>query len=58
MNKDQVKGRIDEAKGKAKEVIGNVFGDKSMEIEGNVEKNLGKVRAGIGDVKEEINENS
>lgn len=54
MNKDQVKGRYEEAKGKVKEVAGNVSGDKELEVEGNVQKNLGKVQAGVGDLKEDI----
>ncbi|HSO81343.1 CsbD family protein [Thiocapsa sp.] len=54
MNKDQVKGRYEEAKGKVKEVAGNVTGDTELEVEGNVQKNLGKVQAGVGDLKEDI----
>lgn len=54
MNKDQVEGRYEEAKGKVKEVAGNVAGDKELEVEGNIQKNLGKVQAGVGDVKEDI----
>lgn len=34
MNKDQVKVRIEEVKGKAKEVTGKVVDDKTMEVEG------------------------
>ncbi len=56
MNKDQVKGRYEEAKGKVKEVAGNVTGDKELEIEGNIQKNLGKAQAGFGDVKEDVKE--
>jgi uncharacterized protein YjbJ (UPF0337 family) len=54
MNKDQVKGRGEEAKGKAKEVAGNILGDDEMELEGNLEKNVGKVKAGFGDLKDDI----
>ncbi len=56
MNKDQVKGRYEEAKGSVKEVVGNVAGDKELEIEGNIQKNLGKAQAGFGDVKEDVKE--
>jgi uncharacterized protein YjbJ (UPF0337 family) len=56
MNKDQVKGRAEEAKGKVKEVAGNILGDDEMELEGNLEKNLGKVKAGFGDLKDNIKE--
>jgi uncharacterized protein YjbJ (UPF0337 family) len=54
MNKDQVKGRAEEAKGKVKEVAGNILGDDEMELEGNLEKNVGKVKAGFGDLKDDI----
>jgi uncharacterized protein YjbJ (UPF0337 family) len=54
MNKEQVKGRAEEAKGKIKEVAGHVVGNKDLEFEGNVEKNTGKLKAGLGDLKEDI----
>jgi uncharacterized protein YjbJ (UPF0337 family) len=54
MNKDQVKGRVEEAKGKVKEVVGNVLDDDQMELEGNVQKNVGKVQAGFGDLKKDM----
>lgn len=54
MNKDQVKGRIEEAKGKAQEVAGKILDDKGMEVKGNLKKKTGKVQAGYGDLKEEV----
>jgi uncharacterized protein YjbJ (UPF0337 family) len=57
MNKDQVKGRAEESKGKVKEVAGNILGDDEMEMEGNLEKNVGKVKAGFGDLKDDIKKN-
>lgn len=54
MNKDQVKGRIEEAKGKMKEVAGKVSGDKKLEQKGKIQNISGKVRAGLGDLKEDI----
>ncbi len=54
MNKDQVKGRMEEAKGKVKEVTGKVVGNREMELKGNVQKNIGKAQAGVGDIKEDI----
>ena len=55
MNKDQVKGRAEEVKGKVKEVAGKLVGNKSMEVKGIIEKNLGKVQADLGDLKNEVN---
>jgi uncharacterized protein YjbJ (UPF0337 family) len=57
MNEDQVRGRIEEAKGKVKEVAGNAAGKKDMERKGKATKIRGKVRAAYGDVKEEIKKN-
>jgi uncharacterized protein YjbJ (UPF0337 family) len=54
MNKDQIKGRVEEIKGKVKEAVGVVLDDDALEIEGNVQKNVGKVQKGFGDLKEDI----
>jgi uncharacterized protein YjbJ (UPF0337 family) len=54
MNKDQIKGLVEEVKGKVKEAAGVILDDKGMEIEGNVQKNVGKVQSGFGDLKEDI----
>jgi len=51
MNKDQVKGKIEEVKGKAKEAAGVILDDKELEVKGNIQKNVGKVRSGLGDLK-------
>lgn len=55
MNKDQVKGRIEEVKGKVKEVAGNVVGNKSLEVKGLTQKVAGKIQAGYGDTKADLN---
>ncbi|PPD32924.1 MAG: general stress protein CsbD [Methylomonas sp.] len=54
MNKDQVKGRVEEAKGKIKEVAGKILDDETMEVEGTLQKNVGKAQAGFGNLKEDI----
>ena len=54
MNKDQLKGRMEEAAGQAKKVTGKVVGNKSLEQKGRVEQAAGKLRAGYGDAKSEI----
>ena len=54
MNKDQIKGRVKEATGKAKEVTGRIVDDKDLEEEGMVEKTIGKVQAGYGDLKDDL----
>jgi uncharacterized protein YjbJ (UPF0337 family) len=54
MNKDQVKGRVKEVQGSAKEVAGKIVGNKKLEIEGKVQKNVGKFQAGFGDLKNSL----
>jgi uncharacterized protein YjbJ (UPF0337 family) len=57
MNKDQIKGRVEEAKGNVKEVTGKLLDNDEMELKGNLQKNVGKVKAGFGDLKEDIKKN-
>ena len=54
MNKDQVKGRMEQAKGSVKEVAGKVVGNKKLEVEGQVDKVGGKAQATYGDLKEDV----
>jgi len=54
MNKDQVKGRVEEAKGSVKETTGKVVGNTRLETEGAVDKAAGKAQAGYGDAKEKL----
>ena len=56
INKDQVKGGVEEAKGSVKEATGKLVGDKRLEAKGNIQKNLGKVQAKVGDLKQDANE--
>ncbi len=53
INKDQIQGRTEEAKGKVKEVVGHVVGNKDLENKGNLQKNVGVIQALVGDVEED-----
>jgi uncharacterized protein YjbJ (UPF0337 family) len=53
-NKDQVKGRVNEAEGKIKEVVGKVVGDEKLEAKGKVQGVIGTAQAKFGDVKQEM----
>ena len=53
MNKDQVKGRAKEAKGKIKEVVGRTVGNPRVEAEGDADQLVGKVQKAYGDAKNE-----
>jgi uncharacterized protein YjbJ (UPF0337 family) len=54
MNKDQVKGRVEQASGKVKEVTGKVVGNERLKTEGQAEQIKGKVQAGFGDAKQNV----
>ena len=54
MNKDQVKGRVEEAKGSVKETAGKVVGNPNLQTEGSVDKAAGRAQATYGDAKEQI----
>lgn len=58
MNKDQVKGCIEQVKGKTREVAGKRFGKKDLEQEGKIQNTGDKIRVGYGDVKADINKAS
>jgi uncharacterized protein YjbJ (UPF0337 family) len=54
MNKDQVKGRVNEAKGTIKEAAGDLVGNDRLKVKGKVQKTLGKAQAKYGDVKQDV----
>ena len=56
MNKDQVQGRVEEAKGSIKQTTGRVIGNPDLEDRGTIEKVGGKIQKTFGDVKENVKE--
>ena len=50
MDREQVKGTIEKAKGALKEAVGKVTGDTKLQAEGKADKLEGAVRKGVGDV--------
>lgn len=54
MNRDQMKGRLDQAKGHVKEAAGRASGNTQLESEGQIDKAVGKTQAKVGDVKRKI----
>jgi uncharacterized protein YjbJ (UPF0337 family) len=51
MNRDQVKGRAEQAKGKVKETAGKAVGNERLKSEGRVDQAAGKGQAAYGDAK-------
>ena len=54
MNKDQVKGRLETAKGDVKEAAGKVVGNNKLKAEGLADQAAGKAQSTAGDAKAKI----
>jgi uncharacterized protein YjbJ (UPF0337 family) len=54
MNKDQVNGRAETAKGNVKEAAGKLVGNERLANEGRAEQAAGKARSTVGDVKSDV----
>ena len=54
MNKDQIKGRVEQATGTVKEAAGKVVGNDKLRTEGKADQIKGKVQAGYGDARENV----
>lgn len=53
-NKDEVKGKLDQAKGAIKETVGGALGDRDMEAEGQADRASGNVQEGYGEAKHKV----
>ncbi|MBF0413839.1 MAG: CsbD family protein [Desulfamplus sp.] len=49
--KDHAEGKMHQAKGKIKEVVGKTVGNRDLETEGKNENLEGKVQDKVGDIK-------
>lgn len=54
--KDKITGEKDEIKGKIKEGLGNLTGNRDLELEGKGDQVKGAARKTIGKIKEVFNE--
>jgi uncharacterized protein YjbJ (UPF0337 family) len=54
MEKEQVTGKMDELKGKAKQGVGQAADDPNLHDEGVVDEAKGKVKQAYGDLKDTI----
>ena len=57
MNKDQLKGRAENLKGRAKQAVGFVTGDRGTQLDGTIDRAKGAVRKKVGDVKQRLARN-
>jgi uncharacterized protein YjbJ (UPF0337 family) len=54
MDKDRIKGSVEQAKGAVKETAGKVFGDKKLETDGKADKAAGQVQSAVGGLKDAV----
>src|SRR5690606_21238148 len=52
MNKDEIKGAANKAKGAVKEAAGKMAGNDRMVVEGKMDKAKGSVQKGVGKAKD------
>lgn len=55
-NKDEIKGKWEQAKGSVKDKFGEATGDKDMEAEGEVQHAEGEMQEGWGKAKRKVSE--
>jgi uncharacterized protein YjbJ (UPF0337 family) len=54
VNRDQIKGKMQEIKGDVKKRIGGATNDPGKQAEGWVEEQKGKIRKGVGNLEEDV----
>lgn len=52
MTEERTHGQWDQAKGKVKEEVGDLTGDRSTEMDGKIDQAKGKVEEGLGEAKQ------
>jgi uncharacterized protein YjbJ (UPF0337 family) len=53
---DRLEGEFEEAKGRGKEGLGRLAGDRSTELEGKRDQATGKARQGMADLEEKADD--
>jgi uncharacterized protein YjbJ (UPF0337 family) len=54
MDKDRIKGSLDQTKGAIKETAGKVTGDTKLKGEGQAERLKGKIESAVGGAKDAV----
>ncbi|HEV7798058.1 MAG TPA: CsbD family protein [Pyrinomonadaceae bacterium] len=55
-NRDELEGKLDQAKGSVKETVGRATDDRDLEAEGSADRTGGKVQEGFGTAKRNVGE--
>ncbi len=56
MNRDEIKGKAEKAKGYVKDKAGEILNDPELEAEGEVERDAGTLGEGYGKAKRKVQE--
>ena len=56
MNRDEIKGKAEKARGYVKDKAGEILDDPALEAEGELERGAGAVREGIGKARRKVKE--
>jgi uncharacterized protein YjbJ (UPF0337 family) len=56
MDKDEIKGKIEKAKGYVKDKAGELTKDQELEAEGEAERTSGTIKEKIGEAKRKVGE--
>ncbi len=54
--KDNAEGKMHQVKGKIKDVVGKIVGNRDLEVEGKIENLTGKVQEKIGQIKKVVDD--
>jgi uncharacterized protein YjbJ (UPF0337 family) len=55
-NRDELEGKLDQAKGSVKETVGRITNDRDLEAEGGADRTGGKIQEGFGTAKRKVGE--
>jgi uncharacterized protein YjbJ (UPF0337 family) len=55
-NRDEIEGKVDRAKGSAKETVGRAIDDPELEQEGREDRAGGSVKEGFGKARRKVGE--
>jgi uncharacterized protein YjbJ (UPF0337 family) len=53
-NKNETEGKLDQAKGKVKQAVGDLAGNDKLKSEGQVDEAVGKAKATVGAVQHKV----
>jgi uncharacterized protein YjbJ (UPF0337 family) len=56
MNRDEMQGKAEKAKGYIKDKAGEILNDPDLEAEGEIERGKGALREGFGKAKEKVSD--